>query len=95
MKQGPLSAGMNPTITYSFRSEHAIKVMGMEQGVRDGIYYLMILEDSGIFHIARCLETGASLSISDWKVDTTTVAFTSIVYEYSSDFDLLAAARTD
>jgi hypothetical protein len=95
MKQGPIPVGTNPTITYSYRSEHTIKVMGMVQGVRDGIYYLMILEDPDIFHIARCLETGASLSISDWIVDTTTVAFTSIVYEFSSDFDLLAVARTD
>ena len=54
----------------------------------------MILEEPDIFHIARCLETGPSLSISDWKVDTTTVAFTAVVYEYSSEFNLLAVART-
>lgn len=56
---------------------------------------MMMLEEADIFHIARCLETGASLSISDWIVDATTVAFTSIVYEYSTEFNLLAIARTD
>jgi hypothetical protein len=95
MKQGPLSVGTNPTITYSYRSEYTIKVMGMIQGVRNGIYYLMIREEPDIFHIARCLEIGSILSISDWIVDTTLVPFTSIVYEFSSDFSLLAVVRTD
>jgi hypothetical protein len=69
--------------------------MGIVQGVSDAIYYLMIREEPDIFHIARCLETGASLSISDWIVDTTPLTFTSIVYEYSTDYNLLVVARTD
>ena len=94
MKQGPIAAGTDPS-TYSYRAEHTIKVMGIEQGFSDGIYYLMILRDPNIFHISRCLDTGASVSISDWIVDSTLIAFTSIVYEYSSAFNLLAVARTD
>jgi hypothetical protein len=69
--------------------------MGIAQGVKEEIYYLMIIMKPDIFHIARCLETWFGLDIETWKVDTTQITFNSLAFEFSSEFNFISVARSD
>jgi hypothetical protein len=69
--------------------------MGIAQGVKEEIYYLMIIMKPDIFLIARCLETGSGLDIETWKIGTTQITFTSLAFEFSSEYNIISVARSD
>lgn len=95
MNQGKMLSDEKLTIQYNFQSAATVKVMGVAQGIKDEIYYLMINLNPDIFHITRCLETGTGLDIETWKIDATEIPFTAFAFEFSSEFNVIAVSRSD
>ena len=95
MNQGIIASDKSATIQYSYQSADTVKVLGVAQGVKEEIYYLMIYLNPGIFLIARCLETGTGLDIETWKIDATDIPFSSFAFEFSSEYNVFSVSRSD
>ena len=80
---------------YSYYSDITeIRVMGIMYGFDYEVYYLIIKNHDDILHLARCLDSGTSLSIQESILDDSApFLFTNIVFEYSKLYNTIAIVR--